>query len=259
MLEAASAEATGRGEGISLTVIAWARALLYNGLGVPDKAFAAALEAVDCPTNSAVAAWAIVELIEAGARLGELEAAREAARRFAQIAGAAATDWALGVSARSHALLCTGAAAEQLYGDAIALLRRSQMRVDLARAHLLYGEWLRRERRRVDAREQLRAAHDQFTSIGMEAFAERARNELLATGEKTRKRTVETRDDLTAQELQIARMAREGLSNPEIGARLFLSPRTVEWHLRKVFAKLGIRSRRELTAALSGFGSQVPA
>jgi DNA-binding NarL/FixJ family response regulator len=118
---------------------------------------------------------------------------------------------------------------------------------------------LRRERRRVDAREQLRAAHDQFTSIGMEAFAERARNELLATGEKTRKRTVETRDDLTAQELQIARMAREGLSNPEIGARLFLSPRTVEWHLRKVFAKLGIRSRRELTAALSGFGSQVPA
>ena len=122
------------------------------------------------------------------------------------------------------------------------------MRPELARAHLLYGEWLRREHRRVDARAQLRAAHEQFTAIGMDAFAERARSELLATGEKVRKRTVETRDDLTAQERQIAQLARDGLSNPEIGARLFLSPRTVEWHLRKVFGKLGIRSRRELAA-----------
>src|SRR5262249_50744001 len=131
MLEAAAGEATGRGEGISLTVIAWARALLYNGLGVPDKAFAAALEAIDCPTNSAAAAWAMVELVEAGARLGELEVAGETARRFAQIAGAAATDWAIGVNARSHALVSTGATAEQLYGQAIELLGRSQMRVDL--------------------------------------------------------------------------------------------------------------------------------
>jgi DNA-binding CsgD family transcriptional regulator len=163
---------------------------------------------------------------------------------------AAGTDWALGVDARSCALLSTGVTAEQLYREALGRLGRCQMRVDLARAHLLYGEWLRREHRRVDARAQLRAAHDQFTSIGMEAFAERARNELQATGEKVRKRTVETREDLTAQELQIARLARDGLSNPEIGARLFLSPRTVEWHLRNVFAKLGIHSRRELSSAL---------
>ena len=127
---------------------------------------------------------------------------------------------------------------------------RTRLRPELARAHLLYGEWLRRESRRVDAREQLRTAHEMFIAIGMEAFAERAHNELQATGEKVRKRTVETRDDLTAQERQIARMAREGLSNPEIGARLFLSPRTVEWHLRKVFGKLGIRSRHELAGAL---------
>jgi DNA-binding CsgD family transcriptional regulator len=250
VLEAATAEATARGEGISLTVIAWARALLYNGLGLPDKAFAAALEAIDCPTNSAAAAWAMVELIEAGARLGELEAAGETARRFAQIAGAAATDWALGVNARSRALMSTGTTAERLYRDAIELVGRSQMRVDLARAHLLYGEWLRREHRRTDARVHVRTAYDMFTSMGLEAFAERARRELLATGVHVQTRTVETRDDLTAQERQIARLAREGLSNPEIGARLFLSQHTVAYHLRKVFDKLGIRSRRELAAAL---------
>ncbi len=139
-----------------------------------------------------------------------------------------------------------GETAERLYREGIERLGRTRLRPELARAHLLYGEWLRRENRRVDAREQLRAAHEQLSSIGMEAFAERARHELLATGEKVRKRTVETRDELTAQERQIARLARDGLSNPEIGARLFLSPRTVEWHLRKVFAKLGIHSRREL-------------
>jgi len=256
MLEAATAEATGRGEGISLTVIAWARALLYNGLGDPDKAFAAALEAIDCPTNSAAAAWAMVELIEAGARLGELEAAGEAARRFAQIAGAAATDWAMGVNARSHALLCTGTTAEQLYGDAIAVLGRSQMRVDLARAHLLYGEWLRRERRRTDARTHLRSAYDMFTAMGLEAFAERTRRELLATGVHVQTRTEEPRGHLTAQERQIALLAREGLSNPEIGARLFLSQHTVAYHLRKVFDKLGIHSRRELATALPSSKSE---
>jgi DNA-binding CsgD family transcriptional regulator len=250
MLEVAAADATQRGEGIGLTVIAWARAILYNGLGVHDQAFAAAREAVDCPTNSAAAAWGMVELVEAAARVGAPEAAFEAARRFSEIAKAAGTDWALGVDARSCALLSTGVTAEQLYREALGRLGRCQMRVDLARAHLLYGEWLRGEHRRVDARAQLRAAHDQFTSIGMEAFAERARNELQATGEKVRKRTVETREDLTAQELQIARLARDGLSNPEIGVRLFLSPRTVEWHLRNVFAKVGIHSRRELSSAL---------
>ena len=182
MLDVAAADATKRGEGIGLTVIAWARALLYNGLGIPDQAFAAAQEAVDCPTNSAAAAWGMVELVEAAARVGEPEAAAEAARRFAEIAKAAGTDWALGVDARSCALLSTGETAERLYREALDRLGRCQMRVDLARAHLLYGEWLRREHRRVDARAQLRAAQDQFTSMGMEAFAERARSELAGHG-----------------------------------------------------------------------------
>jgi DNA-binding CsgD family transcriptional regulator len=250
MLDGAAVDATQRGEGIGLTVIAWARALLYNGLGIHDQALAAAREAIDCPTNSAAAAWGMVELIEAAVRRGEADVAGEAARRFTEIAKAAGTDWALGVDARSSALLRTDARAEQLYREALDRLERCRMRVDLARTHLSYGEWLRREHRRVDARAQLRAARDHFSSIGMEAFAERARNELLATGEKVRKRTVETRDELTAQERQIARLARVGLSNPEIGARLFLSPRTVEWHLRKVFSKLGIHSRHELSSAL---------
>ena len=198
-------------------------------------------------------------MIEAATRVGELEAAAEAARRFAEIAEAAATDWALGVNARSQALLSTGATAEQLYEEALGRLGQCQMRVDAARTRLLYGEWLRRERRRVDARAQLRIAHDQFTSMGMEGFAERAHKELLATGEKARKRTVETRDELTAHERQIARLARDGLSNPEIGARLFLSPRTVEWHMHKVFAKLGIRSRHELVSALPSSKSELAA
>jgi DNA-binding CsgD family transcriptional regulator len=257
VLDTAVADATQRGEGISLTVIAWARAILYNGLRIHDKAFAAAREAIDCPTNSAAAAWGLVELIEAAARVGELDAAGEAATRFAQIATAAGTDWALGVDARSRAIVSTGARAEELYREALGLLDRSQMRVDLARTHLLYGEWLRRANRRVDARAQLRAAHDQFTLIGMEAFAERARTELLATGERVRKRTLQTRDDLTSQERQIAQLARDGLTNPEIGARLFLSPRTVEWHLRKVFTKLGIHSRSELAGALPSSESEL--
>jgi DNA-binding CsgD family transcriptional regulator len=259
MLEAAWADAAERGEGIGLTVIAWARAVLYNGLGVPDKALAAAQDAADCPTNSAAAAWGMVELIEAAARVGEPAAAAAAAGRFAEIAAAAGTDWALGVSARSRALLSTGATAEQLYSEALERLGRGRMRVDLARAHLLYGEWLRREGRRIDAREQLRAAHDMLEAIGMEAFAERAGRELLATGEKVRKRQASTRDELTPQEEQIARLARDGLSNPDIGARLFLSPRTVEWHLHHVFSKLGIRSRRELAHALPASDSAVVA
>ena len=155
-----------------------------------------------------------------------------------------------GIEARSRALLSEGARAEAGFREAIEHLGRTRVRAELARTHLLYGEWLRRENRRVDARASLRAAHDQFTSMGMEAFAERARTELLATGETVRKRTIETRDDLTAQERHIAQLASDGLSNPEIGARLFLSPRTVEWHLRKVFTKLGIRSRRQLATSL---------
>jgi len=250
ILDLAAADASERGEGISLTVVAWARALLHNGLGQYDMAVAAAEEALACPTHSAAAAWGMVELVEAAARIGQCEAAHEAARCFAVIAEAAGTDWALGVSARSSAVAGAGDA-ERLYGEAIDRLERCGMRVDLARAHLLYGEWLRRENRRVDARVQLRSAYDEFASMGMEAFAERAGHELLATGETVRKRTPETRDDLTPQERQIAELARDGLSNPQIGARLFLSRRTVEWHLRKVFAKLDITSRRELATALS--------
>jgi DNA-binding CsgD family transcriptional regulator len=256
VLESSAADAAHRGDGISLTVVAWARALLYNGLGWYEKAFASAADAVTCPTNSAAAVWGTAELIEAAARVGKTDAAADADRRLAAIAEAVDSDWALGLSARSSALLRTGPAAEHLYCEAIERLERCGMRVDRARAHLVYGEWLRREGRRVDARAQLRCAHDDFIAIGMEAFAERAGHELLATGETVRKRTVETRDDLTPQERQIAELARDGLSNPEIGARLFLSRRTVEWHLRKVFAKLGISSRRELASAVPGTDSQ---
>ena len=160
------------------------------------------------------------------------------------------TDYPLGIEARSRALLADRATAEELYQEAIDRLTRTRVRPELGRAHLVYGEWLRREGRRVDAREQLRTAHDLFHEFGMEAFEERARRELLATGERVRKRNVETQDELTPQELQIARLASEGHTNPEIGAQLFLSRRTVEWHLRKVFEKLEIGSRRELPAAL---------
>jgi DNA-binding CsgD family transcriptional regulator/tetratricopeptide (TPR) repeat protein len=257
IIDAAAADATRRGEGIGLTVIAWARANLYNGLGLHDRALDAAREAIDCPTNSAAAAWGMSELIEAAAGSGERAEAAEVAERFAEIAAVARTDWALGVHARSSALLSTGLTAERLYRDAVDRLGRCGMRVDLARAHLLYGEWLHQDGRRADARGELRAAHDQFTAIGMEGFAERARKGLVATGGKASSRTTVTRDELTAHERQIARLARDGLSNPEIGARLFLSPRTIEWHLRKVFNKLEIHSRHELSAALPSSDSQL--
>jgi ATP/maltotriose-dependent transcriptional regulator MalT len=166
------------------------------------------------------------------------------------MASACGTDWVLGVEARARALVADPADADELHRQAIERLGHTRLRTELARAHLLYGEWLRREGRRVDARQQLRTAHDMLIAIGMEAFAERARRELLATGEKARKRSPGTREELTPQEEQIARLARDGLSNPEIGGQLFVSARTVEWHLRNVFAKLGITSRRQLQTAL---------
>jgi DNA-binding CsgD family transcriptional regulator len=243
-------EYTASGQGTAVQYARWARALLLNGLGRYREALVAALEASDDTPELFVSIWAAIEALEAACRCDEPALAREALDRVVAAAAVAPTDWASGIAARSRALLAEGDEPDPLYREAIERLGRTRLRPELARTHLLYGEWLRRENRRVDARAQLREAHDQFTAIGMEAFAERARGELLATGEKVRKRTVETRDELTAQEKQIARLARDGLTNPEIGARLFLSPRTVEWHLRKVFAKLGINSRRELTSAL---------
>ena len=224
--------------------------VLMNGLGRYEEALAAAVEASEHTPELFIASWALSELIEAATRTENAELAGGALVRLGEHTEACDTDWARGIHARSRALLSDGEAAERLYREAIDRMGHTRLRPELARAHLLYGEWLRREGRRKDAREQLRRAHELFVTIGMEAFAERAQGELLATGEKVRTRTAETRDELTPQERQIARLARDGLSNPEIGARLFLSPRTVEWHLRKVFAKLGIRSRHELANAL---------
>jgi DNA-binding CsgD family transcriptional regulator len=237
-------------QGAALTEAHRAAAMLYNGLGRYRQALAAAQSASWDPLDLYPSMWALPELVEAAVRSGSADIARAALDRLAHTTQPAATDFGLGIEARSRALLSEGETAEGLYREAIDRLGRTQLRPELARAHLLYGEWLRREGRRVHARTQLRIAHEMCAGIGMEAFAERARNELLATGETVRKRIVETRDDLTAQEEQIARLARDGLSNPEIGARLFISPRTVEWHLRKVFTKLGISSRRELRRAL---------
>ena len=249
LIETTPSEAGLRGEGIGVAISEYARAVLCNGLGQYEEAFVAASSASEY--HEVVGEnWGLSELIEPATRTGRTDLATDALNRLARKARATRTDWALGIEARSRALLSEDDRAEGLFHEAIERLGRTRVRAELARAHLLYGEWLRRKNRRFDARASLRAAHEQFTSMGLEAFAERARNELLATGETVRKRTVETRDDLTAQERQIAHLARDGLSNAEIGARLFLSPRTVEWHLRKVFSKLGIRSRRQLVSSL---------
>jgi DNA-binding CsgD family transcriptional regulator len=250
-VDATIQEVTARGEGIGIIFAEWASTVLNNGLGRYDRAVVAGRRAIAFDKDPAALCWALVEVIEAAARCGMIETATGAHRRLTELTGASGTDWALGVQARSAALLSEGEAAEQLYREAIARLGKTRLRVDHARAHLLYGEWLRRERRRGEAREQLRTAHDMLEAMGIGAFAERAARELRATGETARIRTAAVRhDELTAQEVQIARLARDGLSNPEIGARLFLSPRTVEWHLRKVFTKLGITSRRQLRTTL---------
>jgi DNA-binding CsgD family transcriptional regulator len=250
VLEHAAAEEQGIGE----IHAHWAASVLYNGLARYEEAASAAHKATSDTFEPFVSMWALAELVEAAVRLGHRETARDAIDRLGVITQAAGNDFALGIEARSRALLTDGETAAGLYEEAIDRLRGTRLRPELARAHLLYGEWLRREGRRIDAREQLRTAHEMFTTIGMEAFAERTRRELLATGETVRKRVDETRGDLTPQEEQIARLACDGLSNPEIGGQLFLSPRTVEWHLRKVYAKLGITSRRELDAALHAAG-----
>jgi len=235
-----------RGEGIGISVANWATAVLSNGLGRHDHALAAAEQASAFPADVSSANWGLVELIEAAVRTGNTEVAAGALGRLAESTGVSGTDWALGVEARSRALLNEGEAADRLYRDAIERLGHTRMRAELARAHLLYGECLRRENRRIDAREQLRAAYQMLTAMGMDGFAERARRELLATGETVRKRTVETLTDLTAREAQIAKLARDGHTNQEIAGRLFISPHTVEWHLGNVFTKLGIASRKDL-------------
>jgi DNA-binding CsgD family transcriptional regulator len=224
--------------------------VLFNGLARYDDALRIGRQALEDAEPVCAPAWVLPEIVEAAARAGATEEAVAVLARLADHADVCGTDWALGLEARSRALLAAGEEAERLHREAIERLTSPGSRVDLARAHLLYGEWLRREGRRVDARAHLRDAHDRLSSMGIEAFAERARRELRATGETARKRTMETRDELTAQELQIARLARRGLSNQQIGGQLFISPRTAEWHLRKVFAKLGVSSRLALREAL---------
>jgi DNA-binding CsgD family transcriptional regulator len=240
-------EVVQRGEGLVIGLCDWAIAVLHNGLGHYQDAMQAAEKASAYLYNvSSTAIWGLVELVEAAARTGSLEIGTDAMRRLLESTSASGSDWALGVEARSRALLSEGEAADRLYREAIERLGRTRMGAELARAHLVYGEWLRREGRRPDAREQLHLAHDMLTDMGMEGFADRARRELLATGETVRKRVVETLTDLTAQEAQIAKLARSGRTNQEIGGQLFISPRTVEWHLGNVFTKLGITSRKDL-------------
>ncbi|HEV3282157.1 MAG TPA: AAA family ATPase [Acidimicrobiales bacterium] len=241
--------ALARGEGCAITATEYSTALLYNGIGQYELALESARNAA-APDEIVTSSWALYELVEAASRCGQREVAREAADRLSERASASGTEWARGVVARSYALVEDGEAAEKLYRQAIEWLGHSRMTAHLARAQLIYGEWLRRENRRVDARQQLREAHEMLASMGASGFADRARRELLATGEKVRKRRDDTRDELTPQELNIARLARDGRTNPEIGAELFISARTVEWHLRKVFTKLGISSRRGLREAL---------
>ena len=260
VIEARRQEAQRRGQGHRVAANEWGSTQRYNGLGRYEDALSAAERASEDPRGLGQSMWVLAELIEAAVRGGQADRARGPLAQLAELAHAAGTDWALGTHARAAAMLADGATAERLYREAIERLSRIHTRGSqtLARAHLLYGEWLRREHRRVDAREQLRVAHTMLSDIGADAFAERARRELLATGETVRKRTVETLDELTPQEVQVARLAADGQTNPEIGARLFLSPRTVEWHLTKVFGKLGLGSRKQLRSALPTWGSRLP-
>jgi DNA-binding CsgD family transcriptional regulator len=254
LIDSTSHEARARGLGAFVSAANIASAVLYNGLGRHDAARDAAWRAFQ-PDQIGRDNWFVPELAEAASRTGDDALVRAALEWLSERTRVTPTDWSLGIEARIRALLSAGDVADGLYRESIDRLGGTRLRVELARAHLLYGEWLRREQRRVDAREQLRTAHDMLDAMGVEAFAERARRELRATGESVRRRTAETRDELTAQEAQIARLAAEGLSNPEIGARLFISRRTVEYHLHKVFGKLGISSRNQLHLVLGSDAS----
>ena len=252
LLEATLAEVEPRGEGIGITIAYWGTAMLYNGLGRYDEALAAAELGAAYPADLRFATRALVELVEAAARGGSPERAAEAVEQLAETTRPCGTPLGRGTEARSRALVSEGETAEGLYREAIEQFGQTRVPTALARAHLLYGEWLRRERRQADARAELRTAHDMLSAIGMQAFAARAERELRATGAAARKPAAAPSGRLTPQEARIAQLARDGLSNPEIGARLFLSPRTAEYHLRKVFAKLEISSRTELDRALAG-------
>jgi DNA-binding CsgD family transcriptional regulator len=258
-LIAAAVETTASGDGRWRATAYWAAAVLHNGRSRYDEALAAAVEASAHSGELAPATWSLAELIEAAARCGQPSQAAAALDRLSEATSAAGTSWALGIQARCRALLSEGQAAEHGYLQAIGRLGRTRVRVELARTCLLYGEWLRRERRRVEARDQLRAAYQMLAAMGLEGFAERARVELLATGGTVPKRSAETAARLTSQEARIVRLAAAGHTNPEISTQLFLSPRTVEWHLRKVFTKLGISSRKELTVALPDLESAAAA
>jgi DNA-binding CsgD family transcriptional regulator len=250
LIEAVRAQVGPRGEGMGLTLVEHAEAVLFNGLGRYAEACAAARRGAAFPHELGGSTWSLAQLVEAATRSDQPAVAEDAFERLRRSTSHSGTAWALGVEARSRALVSHGEEAERAYREAIDQLAATKVRGEHARAHLLFGEWLRRQGRRVAAREQLRTAHRMLAGMGMQAFAERARRELIATGERVRARGAEARDELTPQELQVAQLAREGLSNPEIAARLFLSPRTVEWHMKKVFAKLGIKSRMALHEAL---------
>jgi DNA-binding CsgD family transcriptional regulator len=250
LVEANVTEASLRGEGIRLAAAEWASAVLNNGLGRYQDALAAAQRASESPLETIYPYWALAELIEAAVRGGTTAAATDAYRRLAEMAVATGSDWALGIEARSRALLTDRGEAEEFYEQSIEHLGRTRMHAELARAHLLYGEWMRRQRRPGDARDRLRTALDMFEAMGMEGFSERARRELRATGERARQRSLSSQSELTAQEAQVARLAREGLSNSEIAARLYISARTAEYHLSKVFTKLDITSPTQLKRVL---------
>jgi len=251
LAEAITKDSAARGEGLALAVASWATAVLCNGLGRYEDAVRAAAEALEDPNDLWYSGWAMVELIEAASRTGKPEQARPALDQLVERTDASGTDWALAVQARCRALLSDVDDVEALYREAIDRLSTTRLRLDLARARLLYGEWLRRHSRRVDARNELRTAYEMFADFGMNAFAERARVELQATGEHARKRSVDTLGQLTPQEEQVARLAAEGHTNREIATQLFISPSTVEYHLHKVFRKLGVKSRTQLARRMS--------